>query len=118
MDGSELEGWCTDPYARHEARWMSRGVPTRLVRDGTVESNDPVDDEPFKVTPTRIESHVASGSYGIVRADDTQREGPYDSKEAVRVYDQSGPVTPPLLSAYPPSRWFRSLKRRNRNQKR
>ena len=104
MDGSELEGWCTDPYARHEARWMSRGVPTRLVRDGTVES------------------HVASGSYGIVRADDTQREGPYDSKEAVRaafdVYDQSGPVTPPLLFAYPPSRWFRSLKRRNRNQKR
>jgi hypothetical protein len=101
---------------------MSRGVPTRLVRDGAVASNDPVDDEPFKVTPTRIESPPASGGHGIVRADDAQRADPYDSKGAVRaafdVYDQSGPVTPPLLFAYPPSRWFRSLKCRSRNQER
>ena len=29
-----MEGWFSDPYARHEARWMSQGTPTHLVRDG------------------------------------------------------------------------------------
>ena len=34
------EGWCTDPYGRHEARWISEGTPTHLVRDGSNESID------------------------------------------------------------------------------
>ena len=43
----ELEGWCTDPFGRHEARWLSQGTPTKLVRDGGVESyDDPPDEEP------------------------------------------------------------------------
>lgn len=50
-----MEGWYTDPYARHEARWMSRGTPTRLVRDGKFEGSDPVTDEPFKVNPVRVD---------------------------------------------------------------
>ena len=37
MDEIAPEGWYTDPYGRHEARWMSAGTPTRLVRDGEVE---------------------------------------------------------------------------------
>ena len=40
MDES-MEGWYTDPYGRHEARWMSQGTPTRLVRDGSAEASDP-----------------------------------------------------------------------------
>ena len=41
------EDWYTDPYERHEARWMSAGRPTKLVRDGKVESHDaPPDEEP------------------------------------------------------------------------
>ena len=38
------EGWCTDPFGRHEARWISAGRPTSLVRDSGVESSDPVPD--------------------------------------------------------------------------
>jgi hypothetical protein len=34
------EGWYTDPYGRHEARWMSDSKTTKLVRDGSVESHD------------------------------------------------------------------------------
>ncbi len=41
------EGWYTDPYGQHEARWLSDGVPTRLVRDGKLESyEDPPDSPP------------------------------------------------------------------------
>lgn len=34
------EGWCADPFGRHEARWISNGSPTNLVRDRGVESRD------------------------------------------------------------------------------
>lgn len=37
-----LEGWCTDPFEIHEARWISAGTPTKLVRDGSVETYEPV----------------------------------------------------------------------------
>ena len=41
------EGWHADPFGRHEARWMSDGTPTTLVRDGDVESCDaPQDEDP------------------------------------------------------------------------
>jgi hypothetical protein len=59
--GDSLEGWYTDPYARHEARWMSQGKPTRLVRDGRVEASDPVAGEPFAVTPILIDTFDQSG---------------------------------------------------------
>ena len=36
----EAEGWYVDPYAIHDERWFSNGVPTQLVKDGGVESND------------------------------------------------------------------------------
>ncbi len=42
----EQEGWYTDPYGRHEARWMSGGVPTKLCRDGDTESYDAPPDSP------------------------------------------------------------------------
>jgi hypothetical protein len=51
----EVEGWFTDPFGRHEARWLSFGKATKLVRDGDVESYDePPDEEPTSV-PERIE---------------------------------------------------------------
>jgi hypothetical protein len=34
------EGWYVDPYELHEARWISAGVPTALIRDGQSESTD------------------------------------------------------------------------------
>jgi hypothetical protein len=90
-----VEGWYSDPYARHEARWMSEGRPTRLVRDGDVEDSDPVaDDEPFKVAPVRIDGVAHSGGSDLLRADDSERETPFDAQASTRAawdaFDQSG----------------------------
>ena len=53
------EGWYTDPYGRHEARWMSDGTPTELVRDRGVESYDaPPVEEPSQ-TPELVAEEVA-----------------------------------------------------------
>jgi len=54
MGSSELEGWCTDPFGLHEARWLSDGVPTKLVRDNGVESYEDPPDEEWTVTPSLI----------------------------------------------------------------
>jgi hypothetical protein len=81
MDHEELEGWYTDPYARHEARWLSQGTPTRLVRDGHVEGSDPVDDQPFIVAPVRIEGVVPSDGSDLRRADDAEGDGPFDPRD-------------------------------------
>lgn len=80
-----LEGWYTDPYARHEARWMSQGKPTALVRDGKVEGHDPAPDGPFKVSPVRVEGHAnASNGADLRRADDAERGPTYDPQSAAR----------------------------------
>ncbi len=72
----EEEGWFTDPFGRHEARWLSFGTPTKLVRDDGVESyDDPPEEEPT-VTPTRIESDVpANGGADLIRAGDASGGG-------------------------------------------
>jgi hypothetical protein len=90
-----FEGWYSDPYALHEARWMSQGTPTPLVRDGKTEGHDPAPDEPFRVTPVRLgdDAEPNAGS-DLRRADDAERSGPYDAQKAARaafdVFDQSG----------------------------
>jgi hypothetical protein len=67
-----LEGWYTDPFGRHEARWISSGRPTPLVRDGNVESHDDPPDEVPRLVPERI---VPPGSPDSTRrADDAQLE--------------------------------------------
>jgi hypothetical protein len=38
---AELHGWEADPFGIHEQRYFSLGQPTKLVRDGGVESYDP-----------------------------------------------------------------------------
>jgi hypothetical protein len=92
-DEEDMEGWYTDPFQRHEARWMSQGTPTHLVRDGKVEGSDPVSDEPFKVEPVRIEGHPAHDGSDLKRADDAERGEPFDPKAATRAawdaFDQS-----------------------------
>jgi hypothetical protein len=93
MHDPSVEGWYTDPYKRHEARWMSQGSPTPLVKDDGVEGNDPVGDEPFKTTPVRIETDGPGDGSDQRRADDAQSEDPFDSGDASRaatdVYDQT-----------------------------
>lgn len=64
----EQEGWYTDPWGRHEARWMSAGVPSKLVRDRDVESYDEPPDSPPMHAWTPIEPLP-----GSVTAADTLR---------------------------------------------
>jgi len=64
---------------------MSAGVPTVLVRDGAVEGHDPAPDEPFSVTPVRIGLSANAGSADLQRADDAERQGPFDPERAVDV---------------------------------
>jgi len=40
MASSEPQGWYEDPFRLHEARYFSAGKPTKLVRDGNIESCD------------------------------------------------------------------------------
>jgi len=72
------EGWYTDPFGRHEARWMSDGSPTKLVRDGDEESyEDPPDEEPT-VIPTRIAEEQLSDGSDLLRAGDPAGESLHD----------------------------------------
>jgi hypothetical protein len=40
-DPNKAQGWYSDPFQQHGARWFSDGRPTALVRDDGVESQDP-----------------------------------------------------------------------------
>lgn len=67
----DLEDWYTDPFGRHEARWMSHGIPTGRVRDGRTEDTDPVLDEPFTTKPMRVkyvERQVGAESDGFLKS--------------------------------------------------
>ena len=39
-DPHNAQNWCPDPFGVHEARWFSNGIPTALVRDAGIESQD------------------------------------------------------------------------------
>jgi hypothetical protein len=45
------QGWYKDPYATHEDRYFSAGLPTKLVRDQGRESYDPPPDAPLPDCP-------------------------------------------------------------------
>ncbi len=66
------EGWYTDPFARHELRWMSDGKPTKLVRDQERECYDDVPDGPFIRTPVAVEYPKVRDGSDLRRADDAQ----------------------------------------------
>ena len=70
---NEQEGWFTDPFLIHEERWLSDGRPTKLVKDGGVESFDQPPDGAPTQTPTRIEADPnRSAGSDLQRADDAQ----------------------------------------------
>ena len=97
MSKQRFEGWFTDPYGVHEARWLSDGRPTKLVRDGKVESHDEPPPGAPSVVPERIEADPsATNGSDLIRADDAERTDPYDSPsqvlEALDSFGQSGLV--------------------------
>ncbi len=76
MESEHEEGWYTDPYGAHEARWFSDGTPTKLVRDGGVESYDKPPDEAPTQKAERIEPVVAAnGGSDLIRAGEDQATG-------------------------------------------
>ena len=90
MDPRDEEGWFTDPFGRHEARWLSQGNPTKLVRDGDVESyDDPPDEEPSQ-EPVRIEVDL-SGTAGrdLLRADSAEEQAGMDLASLNRKMDDA-----------------------------
>jgi hypothetical protein len=71
MLGETEEGWYTDPYSRHAARWFSEGKPTKLVHDAGVESFDEAPDSPPAQAPRRIEEVKGEAGDGdLLRAED------------------------------------------------
>lgn len=49
--GWRPQGWCTDPWGLHDARWFSDGTPTGLVRFGNEEKVEPVPESDWTVQP-------------------------------------------------------------------
>lgn|SRR5215469_6132360 len=80
------EGWYRDPFGIHEDRWISQGLPTKVVRDGGRESYDPPPagtlPEADLVPADQAAGREADGS-DLRRADDVDRR-PYDPAEARR----------------------------------
>lgn len=98
LAADDEEGWFSDPYARHEARWLSGGRPTKLVRDGGVESYDEPPDGPMVQEPVRIEEEPAAvNGEDLRRTDAAERDGSaFDKAKASRAEwdafdDRTGP---------------------------
>jgi hypothetical protein len=85
----ELEGWCTDPYAQHEARWMSDGIPTKLVRDGDTTSYDKPPDGPFLRDPEPIESQPDGRNAGPTTVGNEQ-----DAVDVIEAFIVTGRTAP------------------------
>jgi hypothetical protein len=79
------EGWYVDPYGVHQARWISAGTPTALVRDGGVESQDPPPSAPFEGELQELEETESPDGEDLLRADSAEAQtfDPEASEEAV-----------------------------------
>jgi hypothetical protein len=83
------EGWYTDPFGRHEARWFSDGSPTSLVRDAGSTSTDPPPETAFRQDPQLIEP-IASLADDDLRQADVQPDDPDAVIDAVWTYFTRG----------------------------
>jgi hypothetical protein len=79
---SDMQGWHADPFRRHGERYFSAGTPTKLVRDGSVESYD----EP---PPGPWEPPAGPPQPAVVPSDGAAQAG----------HHAAGDVAPPRYSA-------------------
>jgi hypothetical protein len=70
MANRELQGWSADPFQLHEERYFSAGRPTKLVRDGKVESYEDPPSHTYEVPEDEAEAEesvpvpaAAAGGY-------------------------------------------------------
>ena len=83
-------GWFDDPYGRHEARWISEGVPTSLVRDGKVEKTDPPPEQPIEgpLVQSKAPGHGPTFTSDLRRSDDAERSpSPQDDQYRTLAFD-------------------------------
>ena len=78
----QAEGWYRDPYLVHEDRWFSSGQPTKLVRDGGVDSYDPPPEGPPETELVEARDSRATDGSDLRRADDPSAGAAYDAKAA------------------------------------
>ena len=83
----ETEGWYRDPYGLHDARWISNGEPTSLVRDSGVESRD--EPPPLPITHPLVEAPSGEQHVDDVhRADEGARgEEPFSAAKIANAGD-------------------------------
>jgi hypothetical protein len=86
------EGWYQDPFGLHEARWISDGSPTALVRDRGTESHDPPPDDTFDGPLEPVAEHPASDGDDLRRAGEADPgDEIFDPNAAIGgVFDPSG----------------------------
>jgi hypothetical protein len=77
----EEEGWYVDPYGIHEARWFSAGMPTALVRDGDVETQDPPPSTTYAGQLEELEEAAPRDGDDLRRADSADSKS-FDPNEA------------------------------------
>ena len=70
------EGWYQDPFRLHEARWISDGTPTALVRDGGAESQDPPPSATFDGQLEPVAEDAPADGEDLRRADDEEAATP------------------------------------------
>jgi hypothetical protein len=81
-NASAAQGWYLDPYGRHQDRYFSQGQPTKLVRDGEVESVDPPPAEPLPAGElVSVERPGAQDGSDLLRTD--RPSGTYDPGQAI-----------------------------------
>ncbi len=95
---AEQRGWYTDPFGRHEARWMSDGVPTKLVRDAELESYDEPPDSP----PTHAWVPIEPPP-GLVTSADTLRVDAAETMPSLAELNRRGNSAAITARAHP---WF------------
>jgi len=87
MNHGELQGWFADPSGLYEQRYFSAGQPTKLVRNGTVESYDEPPSETFDPAEALARSHAyAAGSWqpGAEMSGQLAASGPADTRQRRR----------------------------------
>jgi hypothetical protein len=71
------EGWYVDPFGRHDARWISDGAPTALVRDARAVSQDDPPRQTFDGEFVRMEGITPVDGADLLRSDGST-DPPYD----------------------------------------
>jgi hypothetical protein len=105
MSFETFEGWYTDPFALHEARWLSNGKPTKLVRDGEATSYDEPPEGEFTRVPEPIEPDPNAGPSDLLRADDAESKGSSMDHDETSMRQMDA-----VWSEGAPMRWIHDIK--------